>query len=156
MLTWAIIMLVFGTLILIHEAGHLIAAKKAGITVEAFSIGMGKRLFGIKLGGTDYRVSLIPFGGFCKMAGEDLDAAEGKDDELNSKPVGYRFWVMAAGSLTNYIFAFLLFGIVFMIGIPTLSTGIGEVRKGYPAEKSGLVEGDKVVSINDRPTEVWG
>ena len=59
---WLIVVMVFGVLILVHEMGHLIAAKRAGIAVEAFSLGMGKRLFGVKIGETDYRISLIPFG----------------------------------------------------------------------------------------------
>ncbi len=155
MLTWVIVFIVFSIMILVHEAGHLFAAKKAGIVVEAFSLGMGKRLFGVKIGDTDYRVSLIPFGGFCKMAGEDPDEAEGKDYEFGAKPVGHRFWVVAAGSLTNYIFAFILFSIIFMIGVPTLSNEIGQVLKGYPAEKAGMKVGDTILSINDERIEYW-
>ena len=71
MLSWIVVFVVFSILILILDAGHLIAAKRAGIKVEAFSLGMGKRLIGKKIGETDYRVSIIPFGGFCQMAGEN-------------------------------------------------------------------------------------
>lgn len=155
MLTAILVFVVFSILILVHEAGHLVAAKKAGIAVEAFSLGMGKRLFGIKIGETDYRVSLIPFGGFCKMAGEDPDEARGEEYEFASKPVGYRFWVIAAGSITNYIFAFLLFSVIFMIGVPTLSNEVGQVLKGYPAEKAGIKEGDSIISINGSRVEYW-
>ena len=155
LLTVIVVFLVFSVLILIHEAGHLIAAKKADIVVEAFSLGMGRRLFGVEIGGTDYRISLIPFGGFCKMAGEDPDEAEGKDYEFNSKPVGHRFWVIVAGSLTNYVFAFLLFCVIFMIGVPTLSNEIGQLLKGYPAQAAGLMVGDKILSINGNKTEYW-
>ncbi len=155
MLTWIVVVLVFSVLIIVHEAGHLFAAKKAGIRVEAFSLGMGKRLFGVKIGGTDYRLSLFPFGGFCKMAGEDPGEAEGKEYEFSAKPVGNRFWVIVAGSLTNYIFAFLLFGIIFMIGVPVLSNEVGDVLKGYPAEKAGIMTGDTVLSINGAKTLYW-
>ncbi|MFH1877822.1 MAG: RIP metalloprotease RseP [Candidatus Omnitrophota bacterium] len=155
MFTIIIVFVVFSVLILIHEAGHLIAAKRAGIVVEAFSLGMGKRLLGVKIGGTDYRISMIPFGGFCKMAGEDPAETEGRDYEFSSKPVGHRFWVIAAGSLTNYIFAFLLFTVIFMIGVPTLSNEIGQTLKGYPAEKAGIHVDDKIVSINGKKTEYW-
>ena len=155
MLTGIAVFVVFGVLILIHEAGHLFAAKKAGIEVEVFSLGMGKRLFGIKIGETDYRVSLIPFGGYCKMAGDDPQEAEGKPNEIGSKPVGHRFWVMAAGSITNYIFAFLLFSIIFMMGVPTLSSTVGQVLGGYPAEKSGIREGDEILAINGLKTTDW-
>ena len=68
MLTAIVVVIVFSLLILVHEAGHLFAAKRAGITVEAFSLGFGKRLCGVKLGGTDYRISMLPFGGYVKMA----------------------------------------------------------------------------------------
>jgi len=155
LLTWIIVFIVFSVLIIIHEAGHLVAAKKAGIAVEVFSLGMGKRLFGVKIAETDYRISLIPFGGFCKMAGEDPGEAQGKEYEFGAKPVGYRFWVMVAGSLTNYIFAFLLFSIIFMIGAPTLSNEVGQVLNGYPAEKAGIEAGDLIVAINDTKIDYW-
>jgi len=155
LLTWIIVIIVFGVLILVHEAGHLIAAKKAGIRVDAFSVGMGKRLCGVKIGDTDYRLSLIPFGGFCKMAGEDPSEMKGSDDEFMSKPVGSRFWVVVAGSITNYLFAFILFSVIFMIGSPTLSNEVGRVIKGYPAEKVGIKKGDEILSINGKQTEYW-
>ncbi len=155
MLTIAVVLAVFSALILVHEAGHLVTAKKFGIDVEIFSLGMGKRLFGIKRGGTDYRVSLIPFGGYVKMAGEDPSEASGREGEFASKPVGHRFWVVTSGALTNYIFAFLLFWIIFMIGVPTLSNEIGQILNGYPAEKAGLKIGDKILKIDGEETAYW-
>ncbi|MFH1836717.1 MAG: RIP metalloprotease RseP [Candidatus Omnitrophota bacterium] len=155
MLTAIIVILVFSVLILIHEAGHLIAAKRAGVRVEAFSLGFGKRLFGREIGGTDYRISMLPFGGYVKMAGEEPSEARGEADELASQPAGKRFIVIAAGACVNYIFAFILFSIVFMIGVPTLSNEVGEILKGYPAERSGLRVGDKIISINKTETKYW-
>jgi regulator of sigma E protease len=155
LLTWIIVFVVFSVLILVHEAGHLFAAKKAGIRVEAFSLGMGRRLFGVKIGGTDYRVSLFPFGGYCKMAGEDPGESQGKDDEYQSKPVGHRFWVIVAGSLTNYIFAFILFSVIYTIGVPMLSNEVGDVMKGYPAETAGIKVGDTVLSLNGTKVLYW-
>ncbi len=155
MLTWIAVLVVFSILIFIHEAGHLSAAKKAGIAVEAFSIGMGRRLFGVKIGGTDYRISMIPFGGYCKMAGEDPSEARGEDYEFSSKPVGHRFWVVAAGSVTNYVFAFILFSVIFMIGVPTLSNEVGDVLKDYPAARAGIQVGDEILSINGIKVEYW-
>lgn len=154
-MTVLIVIAVFSVLILIHEAGHLIAAKRAGVRVEVFSLGFGKRLFGIKKGDTDYRVSLLPLGGYIRMAGEDPSEASGEDYELSSKPVGKRFWVITAGAFTNYVFAFLLFWVIFMIGIPTLSNEVGQVLKGYPAQDSGIMVGDQVLSINGIKTEYW-
>ncbi|MFH1847542.1 MAG: RIP metalloprotease RseP [Candidatus Omnitrophota bacterium] len=155
MFTWIIVILVFSVLIIVHEAGHLFAAKKAGIKVEVFSVGMGKRLFGKKIGDTDYRISFIPLGGFCKMAGEDPYEAKGESYEFGAKPVGYRFWVIAAGSLTNYFFAFLLFSIIFMIGIPTLSNEVGQLLNGYPAQKAGVKVGDEIFSVNGVKVQYW-
>ena len=83
MLTALIVLIVFSVLIVVHEAGHMIMAKRAGIAVEAFSVGMGKKLIGKKIGGTEYRLSLIPFGGYCKMAGE-----EPGEDSKGDSPAG--------------------------------------------------------------------
>jgi len=150
-----LVLIVFSVLILIHEAGHLLAAKKLGVAVEIFSLGFGRRVCGLKLGGTDYRISLLPFGGYVKMAGEDPSEATGREYELSSKPVGHRFWVITAGALTNYIFAFILFSIIFMIGVPTLSNEIGQVLKGYPAERAGIRVGDEILSIDGGGIKYW-
>ena len=155
MLNWIVVFIVFSVLILIHEAGHLFAAKKAGIRVEAFSLGMGKRLFGVKIGETDYRLSLIPFGGFCQMAGEEPGKSEGREYEFSAKPPGHRFWVVSAGSLTNYVFAFFLFAVVYMIGVPTLSNEVGKVLDDFPAAKAGIEKGDRIISINGEKVEYW-
>lgn len=155
MLTFLTVLIVFSILILVHEAGHLVAAKRIGVRVEVFSLGFGKRLFGIKKGDTDYRISLFPFGGYVRMAGEDPSEGHGLDYELASKPVGKRFWVMTSGALTNYIFAFLLFWVIFMIGVPTLSSEVGQVLKGYPAEKAGIKVGDEILTISGEKIEYW-
>ena len=155
MLTIFVVLAVFSVLILVHEAGHLLTAKKFGIDVEVFSLGMGKRICGIKRGGTDYRISMIPFGGYIKMSGEDPSEASGGEGEFASKPVGQRFWVVASGALTNYIFAFILFCIIFMIGVPTLSNEVGQVLNSYPAEKAGIKVGDEILSINGEKMEYW-
>lgn len=155
MLTAIIVLIVFSVLVVIHEAGHLIAAKRFGIGVEVFSVGMGKKLFGVKVGGTEYRVSLFPIGGYCKMAGEDPNEAKGMEHELGSKPPGHRFWVMVAGSLTNYVFAFILFSVIFMMGVPTLSNKVGELLQGYPAQSAGIVKGDRIVEINGMKIKYW-
>ncbi len=155
LLTLILVLFVFSVLIIIHEAGHLIAAKKFGVDVETFSLGFGKRIWGFKKGGTDYRISVFPFGGYIKMAGEDPLEAKGKEGELASKPVGHRFWIIVAGALSNYIFAFILFSIIFMIGVPTLSNNVGQVLKGYPAEKAGIEVGDRILSIDGENVRYW-
>jgi len=150
-----IVLAVFSLLILMHEAGHLVAAKRCGVKVETFSLGFGRRLWGLTLGGTDYRISVLPFGGYVKMAGEEASEVEGKEWELASKPAGKRFWIMASGAITNYIFAFILFSVIFMVGVPTLSNRVGQILKGYPAEKAGIMVGDRILSVNGRETEYW-
>src|SRR5437868_12823708 len=98
--------LVLGLLVFIHEFGHFAAAKFFRVRVEVFSVGFGKRLFGFKRGDTDYRLSLIPLGGYVKMAGENLDEAiTGAPDEFMSKPKWQRFCVAVAGPVMNIITA---------------------------------------------------
>ena len=90
--TTIVFVLVLGGMIVIHEFGHFIVAKLFGIRVDVFSVGFGKRLFGIKKGDTDYRLSLIPLGGYVKMAGENLDEqVTGAPYEFQSKPKWQRF-----------------------------------------------------------------
>ncbi|KJJ84376.1 membrane-associated zinc metalloprotease [Candidatus Omnitrophus magneticus] len=155
MLTVIIVLVIFSVLILIHEAGHLFAAKRAGICVEIFSLGMGQKLFGVKIGETEYRLSLFPFGGYCKMLGEDPNDAKGLPNEMFSKSVGSRFWVIVSGALTNYIFAFLLFWVIFMMGAPTVTNKVGDLLEGYPAKNAGIEKGDRIVSINGIKTVYW-
>src|SRR5262245_59286266 len=98
--------LVLVPLVVIHEFGHFIVAKLCGVRVEVFSVGFGKRLFGLKRGDTDYRVSLIPLGGYVKMAGENLDEQiTGAPDEFMSKPKWQRFLVAVAGPAMNIFLA---------------------------------------------------
>jgi regulator of sigma E protease len=155
LLTILTVLLVFSVLILVHEAGHMLAAKKAGVRVEVFSLGFGKRLFGREIGGTDYRVSMVPLGGYVKMEGEDPSEARDTANGLYSKSVGSRFWIMSAGALTNYVFAFLLFWVIFMIGVPTMSNEVGEVLKGYPAERAGIQTGDVIEKVDGSRVEYW-
>jgi regulator of sigma E protease len=155
LLTILVVVLVFSVLILVHEAGHMFAAKKAGVNVEIFSLGFGKRLCGVEIGGTDYRISLFPLGGYVKMEGEEPGDAKGSETGLYSKSVGSRFWIMASGALTNYIFAFVLFWVIFMIGVPMMSNEVGEVIKGYPAEKAGIRTGDVIVKIDGKEVGYW-
>lgn len=155
MLTILVVLFVFSVLILVHEAGHLVAAKKAGVRVEAFSLGFGKRLWGFEIGGTDYRVSMVPLGGYVKMEGEDPSEPRDSENGLYSRSVGARFWIMASGALTNYVFAFILFWVIFMIGVPTVSNEVGEVLKDYPAEKAGIKTGDVIVRVDGKEVQYW-
>src|SRR3954464_1881480 len=96
---------VLGALVLIHEFGHFAAAKYFGVRVETFSLGFGKRLFGVKRGDTDYRVSVLPLGGYVKMSGENpLGPSTGDPGGIQSHPRWQRFVIAAAGPFMNMVF----------------------------------------------------
>ncbi|MBN1493715.1 MAG: RIP metalloprotease RseP, partial [Candidatus Omnitrophica bacterium] len=149
---------VLGILITIHELGHFICAKAAGVNVEKFSIGFGPEIVKVKRAGTVYALSLIPLGGFVKMAGETFDEREGvalkPDDFLAQKPMK-RFWILFAGSFMNYVLAFVLLIFVFIAGAPTIGTTVGDVLKDSPAEQSGLKNDDKILSIDGVEVNEW-
>lgn len=153
---------VLGILVFLHEFGHFIVAKIVGIRVERFSIGFPPRLFGKKIGETDYCVSLIPIGGYVKMAGmvdESLDTEiTGEPWEFQSKSFLQKFATIAAGPFMNYVIAIVVF-----TGL-TLSMGVGEVKDstiaqvspGMPAEQAGIRPGDKIVALNGQEVSTWG
>src|ERR1700746_303657 len=106
--------LVLGVMILVHEWGHYIAAKLLGVRVETFAIGFGPRLIGFKRNGTDYRISLLPLGGYVKMAGENpLEGRTGDPGEFMSHPRWQRFLVAIAGPTMNIIFAIVVLTVVY-------------------------------------------
>ena len=152
---------VLGVLIFIHELGHYLVAKRLGIRVEVFSLGFGRRLLGFKRGATDYRISLIPLGGYVKMAGENPEEElTGSAEEFLSRPKLHRFAVAIAGPLMNIGLAILLLTITFMVGIDVRShlaesPIIGSVRFDSQAEKAGLLIGDRILSINGTETPTW-
>ncbi len=156
MISAIIFILVLSVLIVVHEFGHFIMAKRCGVKVEKFSLGFGPKIIGIKRGDTEYRISAIPLGGYVKMAGEtQQDNLTGEDWEFLSKPAGQRFKIVINGAFFNYVLGFLLFSFVFMLGAPTLTNEIGEVLDDYPAKRAGLRTGDKVVSIDGKKVEYW-
>jgi len=146
---------VLSVLIVIHEFGHFIAARKQGVKVEKFSFGFGPKLFGIKRGDTEYVISLVPLGGYVKLAGDEPACAEGKPWEFLSKSVGQRFSIIFLGPLLNYVLGFLLFWMVFFIGSPTLTNKVGDVLKDYPAHSSDIAKGDRIISVDGEPTKYW-
>lgn len=155
MLTIISAVLVFSILIIVHELGHMFAAKKVGVKVEKFSIGFGKKLFGIKKGDTEYLLSLIPLGGYVKLAGDEAENCTGKSDEFLSKSPIKRFFIIVSGALTNYIFAFFLFVLIFTIGTPSLTAKVGQLIPDYPAISSGIKIDDVIYQINDVKVEYW-
>jgi regulator of sigma E protease len=150
--------IVLGVLIFVHELGHFLVAKKSKVGVLTFSLGFGPKLFGKKIGETQYQVSLVPLGGFVKMVGEE--PGEKIPPELLAKsfsaqPVGKRLGIVFAGPFFNFLFAIVAFAAVFMAGMPTLLPEVGEVTPGYPADQAGLAKGDRIVEADGTPVKRW-
>ena len=154
-MTIIVFLFILGVLIIVHEFGHFIIAKKIGVRVEKFSLGFGPRLLKRKKGETEYSVSLIPLGGFVKLAGDTLEEYKGADYEYLSKPPGKRFWVIVFGSLLNYILGFLIFGLIFFLGHPSLTTKVETLMEGFGAKEAGLQAGDKILEIDDKRITFW-
>jgi regulator of sigma E protease len=153
---------VFGILVFVHEFGHFFMAKLVGIRVEVFSWGYGKRLFGIKKGDTDYRISMIPLGGFVKFSGEEvLDEKREMDSrDFMAKTRWERFLVLVMGSVMNICLAVVLMSIINLAGVSVSKymddkPVIGWIESGSPAEKAQLQVDDEILSINNRKIVTW-
>lgn len=155
------VLLVLGGLIFFHELGHFLVARLMRIGVRAFSLGFGPRLFGLRRGPTDYRVSAVPLGGYVNLAGENPEGDE-SDNEFpkaalfNLRPAWQRMLVVAAGPVFNFFLAWLIYwGLLFTYGQTVLKPVIGEVLPDSPAAHAGLQPGDTVLSVDDRKVESW-
>ena len=139
--------LVFGVIIIIHEAGHFTAAKIFGVKVNEFSIGMGPRLFGWGKGETKYSLRALPIGGFVSMEGED-DASE-DPRAFNRKPAWQRLIIICAGAFMNLVLGFLILIIVTSFSGGITTTQVAEFYKDdAPSHLSGLETGDKIIKVN--------
>ena len=147
MLSVIAVVIVISVLILSHELGHFLMAKKMGVKVEMFSIGLGPKIWSIKKGDTEYAISAVPLGGYVKMAGEEPgEERTGAEWEFYSKPIYKRSNIVIAGSAVNFILGILLFGLVFMS--PVWTSAIGEVKGGSPAQEAGIRANDKILKID--------
>lgn len=141
-------------LILVHEFGHFIVAKKSGVLVEEFSLGMGPQLFGWKSGETEYSIRMLPIGGFVRMDGED--EASSNPRAFCNQSVAVRAAVTFAGPLMNLLVAVLFFLVAFMyFGTPATDGLIGTVAEGSPAGVAGLQPGDVITGINGDRVASW-
>jgi regulator of sigma E protease len=160
--------LALGVIILVHEWGHFIAARFFGVRVDVFSIGFGPRLFGIKRGATDWRISAIPLGGYVRMAGQDIteidsgeDKPTGAPDELMSKKRWQRAIISFAGPAVNLIFPILLLAGYYIIsGQPHAAyldkpAVITNMAENSTASNAGFEPGDKLVSVNGTKVSTW-
>jgi len=150
-----------GLMILVHEWGHFLVARAFGVRVDVFSIGFGPRLFGVKRGPTDYRVSWLPLGGYVRMAGENaFEERACAPDELLSKPRWQRILIALAGPSMNIVLA-----LVIVFGMALRGTeapvyndkpvDIAGVLKGSAAEQSGLQAGDRIVEFDGIVDPTW-
>ncbi|MBC7962487.1 MAG: RIP metalloprotease RseP, partial [Steroidobacteraceae bacterium] len=174
---------VLGVLIFVHELGHFLFAKMLGVSVEKFSLGFGPKLFGKKIGETEYLLSAFPLGGYVKMfgeggfieggeshhppAGEETAATktaepvmralteEEKSRSFAHKPVLARIAIVMAGPVFNLIFAWLIFIVLCMTGVPTITAKIGEALKDKPAARAGVQKDDVITSIDKKPIKRW-
>jgi len=151
---------VLGVLIFVHELGHFLMAKRAGVGVLKFSLGFGPRLVGFKRGETEYLISALPLGGYVKMIGEDPgDTSEAASDPARSfsqKRVGTRALIILAGPLTNLILPVLLFsGIYMTVGQDYVVPLVGRPEAGSPAAEAGLVPRDRIQTVNGKPVSRW-
>lgn len=162
-----IFLIVLAVLILAHEFGHFIVAKKSGVRVDEFGLGFPPKLFSTKRGETMYSVNLIPFGGFVKIFGEnpDEDSLSGPESERSfiRKPKLIQAAIISAGVFFNFLLAWLLLSFGFLAGLPVslddLPKGaivkeerlvISGIAKKSPAEEAGLLEGDAILFLKDR------
>jgi regulator of sigma E protease len=146
-----------GLVIFVHELGHFLVARWAGVLVERFSIGFGPVVFALRRGETEYAISLIPLGGYVKMLGQtDLPAADVQVDDERSyqtQSVGKRMAIISAGVVMNLLFGFVCFAIAYRIGVPYSPSIIGAAIPAKPAWEAGMRAGDQITAINGRPTD---
>jgi len=147
---------VLSFLIVVHEFGHFIMARKTGVKVEKFSLGFGNKLFSFKKRDTEYQICAIPLGGYVKLAGDNQEEFSGKPDEYLSKSIFQRAKIVFSGPILNYILAFLLFWLVFFLGFPHLSTKVGEVIKDFPAERAQILVGDIITRVDGKEVKTFG
>ena len=154
-------LIALGFMVLIHGFGHFLVARYFDVRVDVFSIGFGTRLFGVKRGPTDYRVSILPLGGYVRMAGDNIsEERTGAADEFLSKPRWQRALIALAGPAMNVIAAIIIMAIHFGGALPQppfadQPVTVAGVYKASPADRAGIQPGDKLVEINGNANPNW-
>jgi regulator of sigma E protease len=157
-MTFLLAIILLGVIIFVHELGHFLFAKMLGVRVLKFSLGFGPKLIGKQYGDTEYVLSAIPLGGYVKMLGE-IPGEELKEDEkpfaYNYQKIWKRFLIVFFGPVFNILFAVTIFFFSFLNGLPVLVPEIGGVMPDTPAQKAGLMKGDRIVEIDGVPVDQW-
>jgi regulator of sigma E protease len=153
---------VLGVLVLLHEWGHFIVAKWCGVRVDVFSIGFGPRLWGVKRGDTDYRISALPLGGYVRMAGDNpVEERTGAAYEFLSRPRWQRCLIALAGPVMNILLTFVVFfGIYWIVGSPvdaflSKPADVAAIPQAASDASSAVLPGDRILTINGVNTPTW-
>ena len=144
--------LLFSVVVLFHELGHFLFAKKAGVKVNEFSLGLGPTLWGKKIGETIYSIKLLPFGGACEMEGENADSTE--EGSFYTKSVWQRFSIVFGGPLFNFIMA-LVFSFFLVVFSGVDKPVVTSLMDGYPAAEAGMEVGDEIIKMNGEPIRIY-
>lgn len=156
-----VVVIVLGVMILVHELGHFLAAKWFGVRVLVFSLGFGRKLFGFKRGDTDYRVSILPFGGYVKMAGDDpSEVRQGDPGEFLGQPRWQRFVIVVMGPAMNAVMAVLLLAGLYKFHFQKPAyeeqpARVGDVETDSPAARAGILTGDLVTRLGTIGNPRW-
>src|SRR5918911_514880 len=150
-----VFLVMISLLMFVHELGHFITARRAGIVVQEFGFGLPPRLYGFEHNGVTYSINWIPFGAFVKMLGEEDPTAPGS---FASKPRLVRIGVLAAGSAMNFLLAVVAFSLVYIVGVPGPSPDgpvrLGGIAPDSPAAAAGLQPGDLVLTFDGQPVNL--
>lgn len=161
MITLLAFIIVLGILIFFHELGHFLLAKANRVGVLKFSLGFGPAIIKKRIGETEYMLSALPLGGYVKMLGEEQNGKEEEPTHIDpaksfaNKSLPAKAAIVAAGPIFNLVLAVLIYTVIAWVGIPTLSAKIGEIQEKSPAYTAGLMQGDRIVSINGVPIKAW-
>ncbi|OHD96446.1 MAG: RIP metalloprotease RseP [Sulfurimonas sp. RIFCSPHIGHO2_12_FULL_36_9] len=157
-MSFLVSLLVISALIFFHELGHYFAARAMGVYVEVFSIGFGRKVASFKRWGTEWKIAMIPLGGYVKMKGQDDSDPSKKSydhDSYNVKTPAQKIFILLAGPLANFVLAFVLYFAIALGGPNILSPVIGTIVKESPAFVAGLETNDTIRSINGAPIATW-
>jgi regulator of sigma E protease len=153
---------VLGVLVVVHELGHFLAARRVGIRVLTFALGFGPKLLKVKRGDTEYCICALPLGGYVKMAGGEVgdETRTGAPDEFLSKTKWQRFQVLIMGPVMNILLAIVVLAVVLTRGneVPAFLNDepvVGFVTDESPAAKAGLMPGDRITEVAGTETDTW-